>query len=70
MDTKKLFEIVDKHVDQEGLAKDLFAEYALGFLEQIKQKVLSHEIDLIKGTELDAEAVIKVIDGIIAHAKG
>ncbi len=35
MDTKKLLEILDKHVDEKGLAKDLAVQLLLPFLEKI-----------------------------------
>lgn len=35
MDTKKLLEILDKNIDQQGLAKDLAVQLILPFLEKI-----------------------------------
>ena len=35
METKKLLEILDKHVDEKGLAKDLAVQLLLPFLEKI-----------------------------------
>jgi len=35
MDTKKLLEILDKNINQEGLAKDLAVQLVLPFLEKI-----------------------------------
>lgn len=34
MDTKKLLEVLDKHIDQEGLAKDLVLELVLPVIEK------------------------------------
>lgn len=59
METKKLIEILDKNINQEQLAKDLAMEFLLPFL---KEKIAS--IDLVKGTDLDKELLLKAMDAI------
>ena len=46
MDLKKVVEIVDKHVDQEALAKDLVGQLVAPELEKLAAKMESGEIDL------------------------
>lgn len=61
-------EILDKSIDQEQLGKDLFVKYVGGELKgkiaEIKAKVASGEIDLIKGTDIEKPIVIGIIDGL------
>lgn len=69
MTKAEFLSVLDKHIDQEGLAKDLAMLAVVPYLEDFKAKVLSKEIDLIKSTSLENEAIAKVIDELIAKAK-
>ena len=64
MDFKKLIELIDKHVNQEALAKDLLIEYVIPVVEE-KLKA----IDPIAGTQIDNEVIAKIIDFLKAQAK-
>lgn len=70
MTKEKLLQILDKNIDQQGIEKDLAIEIVIPELEKLKQKVLSKEIDLIKSTSLENEAIAKVIDGLILKLQG
>ena len=70
MTKEKLIQILDKNIDQQGIEKDLAVELVIPELEKLKQKVLSKEIDLIKSTSLENEAIAKVIDGLILKLQG
>lgn len=70
MTKEKLIQILDKNIDQQGIEKDLAIEIVIPELEKLKQKVLSKEIDLIKSTSLENEAIAKVIDGLILKLQG
>lgn len=70
MTKEKLLQILDKNIDQQGIEKDLAVELVIPELEKLKQKVLSKEIDLIKSTSLENEAIAKVIDGLILKLQG
>lgn len=65
MDMKKIAEIVDRHVNQEMLAKDLALEFVKPAILAFKAKVESGEVDPVKGTDLDKAALIKAIDLLI-----
>lgn len=70
MTKEKLLQILDKNIDQQGIEKDIAVELVIPELEKLKQKVLSKEIDLIKSTSLENEAIAKVIDGLILKLQG
>ncbi len=55
----KFVEILDRHVDQEALLKDLANEYVLPMIEE---KLAN--LDLIPGTDLDKDIILKVIAAI------
>lgn len=59
MEAKKLVEILDKHVNQEALMKELAVEILLPFLEAEVMK-----IDIIKGTDLDQKAMLAALDAL------
>lgn len=59
MDAKKFIEILDKHVDQEGLVKELAVELVLPFLEAQVAK-----IDIIPGTDLDQKALAAALEAL------
>lgn len=56
-----LLEILDKHVDEKALGKDLIAKYVMEKFKELKAKVDSGEIDLIKGTSLDNAALVAIM---------
>jgi hypothetical protein len=58
--------VLDKHIDQEGLAKDLAMMAVVPYLESMKAKVESKEIDLIPSTEIENVLLVKVLDQLIA----
>ena len=63
MDTK-LVEVLDKHINQEALLKDLAVMYVMPIL---REKVAG--IDIIPGTTIDNEAIKLVMDyleGLVA----
>jgi len=70
MDLKKVVEIVDKHVDQEALAKDLVGQLVAPELEKLAAKMESGEIDLVKGTNLDNVEGAKFLRKVAASLKG
>jgi len=59
-----LLKILDKHIDQEALAKDLAIVYVLPMIEKAVEG-----IDVIPGTDLDQLAIQKVIEFIKAQVK-
>lgn len=61
-----LIEVLDKNVNQEQLARDLIAKYALGKIDQLSADVQSGKIDLIPGTQIDNILVAKLIEAIKA----
>jgi hypothetical protein len=56
MEEISLVQILDKHIDQEGLAKDLLKKYAMQWVEG---KLAG--MDPIPGTTLDNEAIAKIV---------
>jgi len=70
MEQSKLMQILDKNIDQQGLLKDIAAEFMIPEIEKLKQKVLAKEIDLIKSTDVDNNAIASVLDAVIAKLKG
>ncbi len=69
MTTETLIAIVKKNVNVDGLLKDLAGELIVPFLEGEKAKIASGEVDLIKGTSLDAVALTGIIDLILSQVK-
>ena len=62
----EILEIVDKNVDQEGLAVDLGKKIVKPWLEQQKARLVAGELDLIAGTQIDNELMAKFIDSLLA----
>lgn len=65
----KVVAVLDKNIDQEQLGKDLLAlavsEVLKPKAEALKAKIASGEIDLIKGTQIDNELLLKIVDGLV-----
>lgn len=69
MDKAKLLAILDKNINQEGLALDLAIEYIKPSLETLKAKVISGEIDLIPGTDLEKPIVLGALETLLSKIK-
>ena len=69
MDKAKFLAILDKNINQEGLALDLAVEYLKPSLEAIKAKVISGEIDLIPGTDLEKPVVLGALETLLLKIK-
>jgi hypothetical protein len=69
MDKQKFIAILDKNINQEGLALDLAVEYIKPSLEAILAKVESGEIDLIPGTDLEKPVVISALTMLLSKIK-
>lgn len=67
---QELLQILDKNIDQEGLAKDLGMLLVLPKLKELKAKVESKEIDLLKFTDLENIAIAKFLGDEIAKIEG
>lgn len=68
----KLSEVIafaDPYVDQQGLAKAMVAKFAIPALEELKRKVESKEIDLLKNTSMENELIAKVLQSEIDKLK-
>ena len=63
---QELLKILDKNIDQDGLAKDLGMLLLLPKLKELKAKVESKEIDLLKFTDLENIAIAKFLGDEIA----
>jgi anti-sigma28 factor (negative regulator of flagellin synthesis) len=61
-----LVEILDKNIDQMQLGKDLAVKYLAEKIAELKAKIESGEIDLIKGTDMDKEVLLKGIAALEA----
>ena len=59
-----LVEILDKNVDQVQLGKDLVEKYLAVRLVDLKAKIESGEVDLIKGTDLDKKGLLIVLNAL------
>lgn len=64
MTKERFLEILDKHVDQQGLVKDLALEALKPKLDELKAKIDSEEIDVIPGTRVDKVLLLQGIDAI------
>lgn len=53
----KLLAVLDKHINQEALLKDLAIMYVMPV---IREKIVG--LDLIPGTEIDNDVIKKVVD--------
>ena len=62
MEAKKFIEILDKHVDQAALMKDLGKEIVLPL---VKEKLLA--IDVIPGTDIDQKVIQKIVEYLEAQ---
>ena len=69
MNKEKILAILDKNIDQEGMLKDLVAEFVEPKVIEFKAKVISKEIDLIKGTEIDNALIADLADKLLAYIK-
>lgn len=67
---QEILQILDKHVEQEALAKDLALLLLVPKLEELKAKVESKEIDPLKFTDLENIAIAKFLGEEIAKIKG
>ena len=67
---QEILQILDKHIDQQALAKDLALLLLVPKLEELKAKVESKEIDPLKFTELENIAIAKFLGEEIAKIKG
>jgi len=67
---QEILQILDKHIEQEALAKDLALLLLVPKLEELKAKVESKEIDPLKFTELENIAIAKFLGEEIAKIKG
>lgn len=63
MDLQKLLLIIDKHVNQEALAKELLREFVLPIVEKELSEL---KIDIIPGTTLDEALMKSAIDATLA----
>lgn len=62
----EILAILDKHIDQQGLAKDMAMLLLLPKLKELKAKVESKEIDPLKFTDLENIAIAKFLGEEIA----
>jgi len=69
MNKEKILAILDKNVNQEGIVKDVVAEFVEPKILEFKAKVISKEIDLIKGTEVDNALIADLADKLLAYLK-
>lgn len=67
---QEILQILDKHIEQEALAKDLALLLLVPKLEELKAKVESKEIDPLKFTDLENIAIAKFLGEEIAKIKG
>lgn len=63
---EELLKLLDECIDQEKLAKGLVRILVAPKLAQLKEEVKAHQIDLVKGTEMDAELIVKAIEAVEA----
>jgi hypothetical protein len=56
MEAQKFVTILDKHINQEALLKELAVEYVMPMIEE---KIAG--LDIIPGTDLDKEMIAKAI---------
>lgn len=63
---QELLKILDKNIDQDGLAKDLGMLLLLPKLKELKAKVESKEIDILKFTDIENNAIAKFLGEEIA----
>lgn len=67
---QEILNILDKHIEQEALAKDLALLLLVPKLEELKAKVESKEIDPLKFTDIENIAIAKFLGEEIANIKG
>ncbi len=61
-----IVEILDKNIDQENLLKDFAGFFLAPKAEELKAKILSGEIDLIPGTDIDNTLLAQAVDKLVA----
>ena len=61
MEAGKFVAILDKHINQEALLKELAVEFVLPKLEE---KIAG--LDIIPGTDLDKELILKALNALKA----
>lgn len=69
MTKQEMIEILDECVDQQKLAKLVGIKLLMPFLEDLKAKVESKQIDLLKFTDLENVAIAKFIQDEIDKVK-
>ena len=57
MEGKKFVEILDKHINQEALLKELAIEFVL---PKFEEKIAG--LDIVPGTDLDKELLLKALN--------
>jgi hypothetical protein len=60
----QLLKLLDKHINQEALAKDLALVYVLPMIEKAVEGV-----DIIPGTDIDQAVIKQVVEFIKAQVK-
>ena len=69
LDGQKLLQLLDKHVDQEGFVKDVVLEYVKPWILEKQAKIVSGEIDLIPGTDLDKVALVAACEFLLKQVE-
>ena len=67
MDKGKILAILDKNIDQQGLAKDLAGELIKPEIAAFKAKIESGEIDPIPGTKIENLLIGQVLGAFQAY---
>ncbi len=62
MNKERFLQIVDECVDQQLLAKKIVAEEVTPKVDAVLAKVVSGEIDLIKGTDVDKVVLMTILE--------
>lgn len=65
---KVIWEILDKHLDQEAAGKEYAALKIKPWIEGVKAKVESGEIDIVPGTDIDKHAILSVLEFLMKQA--
>lgn len=63
---KKAKEMFGELIDAKALLKKIAEKFIVPKLQDLKVKIAKGEIDLVKGTDIDAKVLMKACDVIIA----
>lgn len=70
MDGKAILDVVMKHIDKEGMAKELASSLLFPEIDSLMAKIDSGEIDLVKGTSIDAVVMKGALELVKKYLQG